>query len=48
MKTTDYNPSARNWYAVLFAAYAVILAQAYRDCKRLWRQARLLRAVMNG
>jgi hypothetical protein len=34
------------WYLALLAAYALILAQAYRDCKKIWRQARLLRAVM--
>ncbi len=34
------------WYAALLAAYLVILARAYTDCKKLWRQAALLRAVM--
>lgn len=36
------------WYAALILAYLAILARAYADARRLWRQARMLRAVMNG
>ncbi len=34
------------WYIALLAAYGVIIAKAYRDCQKIWRQARLLRAIM--
>lgn len=34
------------WYIALLAAYGVIIVQAWRDCKKVWKQARLLRAVM--
>lgn len=36
------------WHAALLAAYAEIFAQAWRDMRRVWRQARLLRAVIHG
>jgi len=34
------------WYAALLAVYLVILFRAYADCKKIWRRAALLRAVM--
>jgi len=36
----------KRWYLALFAAYTLIVLKAYADARKLWRQARLLRAVM--
>jgi hypothetical protein len=36
------------WYLIVLSAYAALFAQALRDARKLWRQARLLRVVMNG
>lgn len=36
----------KRWYLPLLALYGVIISKAIRDCRKLWRQAKLLRAVM--
>jgi len=36
----------KRWYLILLAAYGVLISQAIRDTRKLWRRERMRRAVM--